>query len=120
MKENGENRGLKDKKAYEDQFTTFVSLVFGILILFSLSYSCTLRVSWSIVAYLGFGERRQRKSSKAQEDNGINSDNGFSLQVQTCMYDFLAIFGMHCICMKLFRYDLSLASRIGWIDNGFA
>jgi len=69
MKENEENRSLNDKKAYKDQFTTFVSSGLE-LSLYSLilSYSCTLRSFlehfWSTLAYLGFGARRQRKVGK--------------------------------------------------------
>lgn len=64
IKKNEENRGLINKKAYEDQFS------FGALILFShrLSYYWTLSFlehSWRSVAYLVFGARRQRKSKKA-------------------------------------------------------
>jgi len=55
-----------------------------------------------------------------QGENGINNYNGFDLQVPSCMYDFLASFGMHGICMWLFGYDLSLAWMIAWIDSGFA
>ena len=60
-----------------------------------------LEHSWRSVAYLGFGERRERerKSRKVQEDIGIDNDNGVSLRVPSCMYDFLASFGMHSTCM---------------------
>ena len=37
-----ENRGLIDKKAYEDQFVTFCQFSFGTLSLFSLSLSLAL------------------------------------------------------------------------------
>ena len=33
MKENEENRGINDKKAYEDQFKDFVGLAFVSLVL---------------------------------------------------------------------------------------
>lgn len=112
------------KKSFEDHFTTFVNFSFELSTLSSLSYYCTLRVflehSWSIVAYLGIGVRKERKSRKAQGDNGINNYNMFSLQVPSCIYDFLASFGIHGICMWLFGYDFSLTWRIVWIDSGFA
>jgi len=102
----------------------FFSFSLELYSILSLSYSCTLRVflehSCRILVCFGFGERRQRKCKKAQGDNGINKYNGFSLQVPNCMYDFLASFGMHGICMWLFGYDLSLAWRIAWIDNDFS
>jgi len=72
------------------------------------------------VAYLGFGERRKRKGRKVQEDIWISKYIIFSLHVLSGMYDFLASFGMHGTCMWFFGYDLSLAWRIAWIDNGFA
>jgi len=37
------------------------------------------------------------------------------LQVTCCMYDFLASFGMHGICMCVFGYFLS----ISWVLLGF-
>jgi len=50
----------------------------------------------------------------------ISNYNGFSLQVLSFMYDFLVSFGMRGVCMWLFSYDISLAWRIGWIDNNFS
>ncbi len=89
----------------------------------SLSHPCGhLKVLGALLEECGivsFGERRKRKSRKSQEDTGISSYNVFFLQVSSCMYDFLYILGMHGICMWLFGYDLSLAWRIAWIDNGF-
>ena len=43
------------------------------------------------MAYLGFGERRKRKSGKVKEDIGIKNYNKFFLQVLNVMYDFLAL-----------------------------
>ena len=54
-----------------------------------------------------------------QEDIEVNSYKGFCLQVPSCMYEFLASFGMQCICMWFFGHDLSLAWRNAWIDGGF-
>jgi len=44
------------------------------------------------------GERRKRKSTKAQEEIKISSYK-FFLQVLSCMYVFLTRFGMHGIHM---------------------
>ena len=49
---------------------------------------------------------------KVQEESEINKYNEFSLQVLSCMYVFLASFGMHGICMWFIGHDLSLAWRI--------
>jgi len=62
MKENVENKGINDKKASENQFIAFVSLVFGSLIhSLILSYFFTLREilvhSWSTWAITWIGER---------------------------------------------------------------
>jgi len=108
--------GWNWRKIMEYQYTSFVSSIFGIHILFSLSYSWTLKVflehSWRSLAHLGFGVRRKRKSRKEQGDNGINGYSGFCLQISSYMYDFLASFGMHCTCMWFLGYDLSLAWKI--------
>ena len=67
MKENEENRGLNDKKDFEDQLigsvsVTFFQFSFEVLILFSLSHTLGhLEFSWRSVAYLGFGERRKEE-----------------------------------------------------------
>ena len=39
----------------------------------------------------------------------INNYSGFSLQVLSYVYDLLACFSMHGVCMWFFHYDLSLA-----------
>ena len=64
------------------------------------------------MAYLGFGARMQRKRKIVQEDIKISNYNGFFLQVSSCMYDFLASFCMHDICMWLYGNDLSSSRRI--------
>ena len=104
----------------------FDQFIFGALI-FSLSLSLILldtqiflEHSQRSVAYVAFGVRRQRKIMKVQEDIRISNYNKFCLQVLSCMYDFLASFGMHGICRWLFGYDMSLAWRIPQIDNGFS
>jgi len=50
----------------------------------------------------------------------INNYKGFLLQVSSCMYVFLIIFGMHGICMRFIGHDVSLAWAIVWIDSGFS
>ena len=56
--ENEENRGLIDKKAFEDQLVTFCQFCGGAL-LYSLSHTLGhlsfLEHSWRSVAYLEFG-----------------------------------------------------------------
>ena len=104
-------------QAWSVQFWSSLSIL-------SLSYSWTLRVSWSTLGGVwhtwSFGPRRQRKSKKSQHDIEINSYNEFFLQVPSCMYIFLTSFGMHGTCMWVLGYYLSLAWRIAWIDNGFS
>ena len=124
--EDEENRGPNDKRAYEDQFTAFFSFSLELFLIFSLSlsYSWTLIVflehSWRSVAYLRFRARKQRKSTKSQEDIQITNYKWFCLQVSNCLYDFLAIFGMHGTSVWFLGYELSLEWRIPWIDNGFS
>ena len=96
------------------------SLSLSYILSHSLGHKVFFENSWWSVVYLGFGSRRQRKSRKAKEDSGINNYNGFCLQVPSCMYDFLASFGMHGTCMSFLGCDMSLAWRISWIDNGFS
>jgi len=88
----------------------------------TLSYSCILTVSLEHSSRVWhtwiFGERRKRKSTKAQEDIGINNYNEIFLQVPSCMYVFLTSFGMHAICMWIISHDLLLAWRVSWIDSG--
>jgi len=64
-----EYRGLNDKKYFEDQFVTFLSVRFlGDLPLIFLSHSWTLRVflehSWRVWHTWSFGEKRQRNIRK--------------------------------------------------------
>ena len=71
--ENEENRGLIDKKAYEDNIVTFFQFSFGTLSLFSLSHTLgDLEFSWSTLGgcgILGFldqeGKGRARKNKRA-------------------------------------------------------
>ena len=55
--ENEENRGLIDKKAYEDQFVVFCQFIFGAL---SLSLLDT-KFSWSTLALEQERRRRQEE-----------------------------------------------------------
>ena len=70
--ENEENRGLINKKAYEDQWARLGQFSFGALSLFSLSlsYSWLLRIlldhSWRVWHTWILGARRQRKSSNTR------------------------------------------------------
>lgn len=123
-----ENRCLINKKASKDQWASlfnvsFCQFSFGALILFSLSYSWTLRVflehSWRVWHTWMLGTRRQRKSRKEQEGIGIRSYNSFFLQVPSCMYVCLISFGMKGICMRSIGHDLPLAWRITQIESGF-
>jgi len=63
--ENEENRGLIDKKAYEDQFVTFFHLIFGALSLFSLSLS--LFNTSSFLGALCIGSRKENKARGRKE-----------------------------------------------------
>jgi len=52
--ENEENRGLINKKAYEDQYTNFCQFSFEVLSLFSLSHTLGhLEFSWSTLGKCG-------------------------------------------------------------------
>ena len=114
--ETKENRGLINKKASEDQFTTFCQLNLELsLSILSLPYSGCLEYSYTI---LSLEERRQRKDMKVRgrKDQARKSgiQGGFkqlqhdNLQVSSCMHDFLASFWhawyMH-VCF-LFSYCL--------------
>jgi len=85
-------------------------------LLFSLSYSWTLRVffehSWRVWNTWSFLARRKRKSKKVQEGIGINNKNGFCLELLSCMYVFLTSFGMHGTCIWFMGHDLSLTWKI--------
>jgi len=124
--ENEENKGLIVKKAFEDQWADLVnvSLVSSVLELsifsLSLSYSWT-EFSWSTLeecGILGVLEQEGKgREGKCKRTSGINSYNGFSLQVSSCVYLFLTSFGMHGICMWFVGFDLSLAWRMVGIDS---
>ena len=117
-----ENRGLIHKKAFEDQWVSWVSLVLE-LSLYSIAIillDTFLDHSWRVWHTWSFGARSQRRSMKSQEDIGTNNYNGFWLQVLSYMYVFLTSFAMHGTCMWFLGYDISLAWRISWIDSGFA
>jgi len=67
------------------------------IIILSLSYSWTLRV---FLEHFGIEARKTKKArgSKDQAEKGkIKQLQQASLQVSTCMYIFLARFGMHGI-----------------------
>jgi len=62
-----ENRGLIDKKAYEDQFVTFCQFSFGALSLFSLSLSLTLgHLEFSRSTLVLDQERKKARGRKEQ------------------------------------------------------
>jgi len=124
MKQNEENKGLNNKKAYEDQFTTFVSSSFGSPIhSLILSYSCTLRAflehAWRILVFTWIWRKKAKESRKAQGNMWINIYIWIALQVIDCMCGFLVNLWMHGICMWFSGYVLSLTC-ITWIDNGFS
>ena len=75
MKGNEENRGLNDKKAYEDQFIDFVNSNLE-LSLYSLilSYSCTLRVFLEHFGIYWIWRKKEKKIKKVKGDSGINRD----------------------------------------------
>ena len=61
--ENKENRGLINKKDFEDQFVTFFQFSFGALSPFSLSHTLGhLEFSWSTSTLDQESQRRQRGS----------------------------------------------------------
>lgn len=73
---NEENRGLNDKKVYEDQFMAFVSSLMALSLLFSHTL-WHLEYSWSTLAYIGFGERGQRKARKCKGKVGSTTTTRF-------------------------------------------
>lgn len=79
IKENEQNRGLNERKGYEDQLTFFCQSSLGsVLYSLILSYSCTLREilghSQSILGVLyhslGFGEIRKMNAGKRDGTSG--------------------------------------------------
>ena len=125
---NEENIGLNDKKSSKDQCTTFCYCdnLLSILNWSSLFYSLSLILLSFLGALLAecvilaIWMKDAKEKKKVQEDSGINNYIGFCFQVWNCMYDFLASFDMHRICMWFIGYDMSLAWRIAWIDSGFS
>ena len=117
--ENEENRGLINKKAYEDQWAGLGQFSFG-----AFSYSLRLRIflehSWRVWHTWNFGARRKRKNRKVQEDIKINSYNMFDLYVLSCMYVFLTSFCIHGICMWFIGHDLSLTWKMVKVESGFS
>jgi len=100
--ESEENRCLIHKKASKDQLKRLSKFSFGALSLFSLSlsYSWLFRVFlehfWRVWHTWILGERRQRKSRKAQEGIGISNYIIFS-----CMYrDACMIYSLVLTCMS--------------------
>ena len=74
IEENEETRCLNDKKAYEDQFTTFCqfSLEFSI-------YSLSLSHSWSFLGAHKIWRKKAKERRKVQGDNEINNYNSIYL-----------------------------------------
>ena len=70
--ENEENRGLINKKVYEDQLVTFCQFNFGALSLFSLSLSH----SWIqiFLGALGTGSRKAKEGKKKEEASKDEQD----------------------------------------------
>jgi len=67
-----ENRGLINKKAYEDHFMAFVNLTFVSfslqLSLYSLSYSCTLR---AFLEHPSIGKRKEKEWKEIKREENI-------------------------------------------------
>ncbi len=90
----------------------------------SLSYFSIHRVflehSWSSLAYLEFWSKKAKEEKESTRGHRDQQRQCVFLAGTECMYVFLTSFGMHGICMWFLGYDMSLAWRISWIDNGFA
>ena len=93
--ENEENRGLINKKPYEDQLVPFCQFSFGALCLFSLSHSWTLR---EFLEHSNIGSRKVKEGPRRQrsrkEEQHLVAIVGLiaSIDLHVC---FLARFGMH-------------------------
>ena len=95
--ENEENRGLINKKDYEDELVPFVSLVLE-LSLYSLSLKHNLGhldFSWTTLALDKKRKRRHRGRKDQARKSRIKQPHQVYLQVSICMCDFLVKFGMH-------------------------
>ena len=92
MKENEENRGLNNKKAYEEQFMDFCQcflltvLWWSSLSILSLTLREFLEHAWTILVSLGFGGRRKgnQESTREQVDQRIQLDIFASIKLHVC------------------------------------
>lgn len=104
--------------------TTFVS---SILVLsfhsLSLILSCTLREFLQHYRIHLDLEKVGKGQEKEIVDNGregwINKHNKDTLQVTSCMCDFLASFWMHFTCIWFYGYVFSLAWIFSYIESDF-
>ena len=120
IEENEENRGTNDKRIMRIISSIFPFLAWSSL-LFYLSHTLAhVDRSWSILEARWIWRKKAKESMKVQGDSEISSHNWIALKVLSCVYDLIASFGMHVLCMWLFGYDFSLAWRIFWIDSGFS
>ena len=111
MKEDEENRGINDKRAYDDQFTAFSGSTFCQFQLGALFYSLIfsylahleiLEHSWSMLGALQFHWdwiKKAKEGRKAKGNNVINNYSRISLQVTCYMYDLLVDLLMYGTCM---------------------
>jgi len=110
--ENGENRGLADKKGSEDRWAGLVSVIvcqfnFEALSLFSLSHTLRhLEFSWSILA---LGQERQRrkeeekiKQGKAGSRNYKNILCWYQVACVLCLLD-LACMVLHVVPLLIWH-----------------
>ena len=105
--ENEENRGLINKKAFEDQLERFFTklLINAILelSLFSLSYSWILRVflehSWAVWNTWIFGEKGKLRVGKHKRTSRSKTTMSFSCKYQVaCMISLLVLACMTYTC----------------------
>ena len=64
--------------------------------------------------------KKAKESEKAQGKIWISNYSWISLELLSCVYDFLVSFGIHGTCIQFLSYVLSLAWRIPWIDSGLS
>ena len=72
--ENEENRGLINKKSFEDQFVPFCLFSFGTLSLFSLSHSWTHRF---FLEHSSFGARKEKKAKWKEGKKGSSKEEPY-------------------------------------------
>jgi len=114
MRENEEIRGMNNKKDSKHQFGAFSQFSFGI----------GFREEKRTKRRKKESKQRKEKESKGSKDQArkgwIKHLQREFFQVTCCMYDFLAGFGMHGICMCVFGSFVVIDMGFFGYDNGFS